>query len=92
MLSDDKISHLSHVLLGRLMDRDVVDILEEESVVRRAIRKAIVAQVAIGMEMDDVVRRKIASLSRHVPEGSPEWQTLYQKYLREEETRRGMSG
>jgi len=92
MLSDDKISHLCHVLLKELLDRDIMDIIEDESVVRRAIRRAVAAQLKIGMEMDEIVRRKIATLSRQVPEGSPEWQTLYQKYLREEETRRGMSG
>jgi len=33
------------------------------------------------------VRQKIASLSRHVPPGSREWDILYRKY-HEEETRK----
>ncbi len=90
MLSDDKVTHMSHVILKSLLDRDVIDITEDEGVVRRAIRRAITVQLRIGEEMELAVRRKIESLSRHVPEGSPEWDTLYAKYLREEETRRGM--
>ena len=34
--------------------------------------------------LDDIVRRKIASLSRNVPPGSREWDVLYQRYLEEE--------
>jgi hypothetical protein len=90
MLSDDKVTHMSHVILKSLLDRDVIDITEDEGVVRRAIRRAITVQLRIGEEMEQAVRRKIESLARHVPEGSPEWDTLYAKYLREEETRRGM--
>jgi hypothetical protein len=90
MLSDDKITHMTHVLLKTLLERDTIDITEDETAVRRAIKRAIKAQLQTGEEMDRAVRRKIESLSRHVPEGSPEWDTLYQKYLREEEVRRGM--
>lgn len=90
MLSGDKVTHMSHVILKALMDRDVVDIIEEEGTVRHAIRRAINLQLRVGSQMEEAVRNKIASLSRHVAEGSPEWETLYQKYLREEETRRGI--
>jgi len=90
MLSDDKVTHMSHVILKELMDKDVIDIIEEEGTVRHAIRRAINLQLREGRQMDEAVRRKIESLSRHVSEGSPEWETLYDKYLREEEVRHGM--
>jgi len=35
-------------------------------------------------QIDDVVRHKISSLSRHVPPGSREWDILYRKYFEEE--------
>jgi hypothetical protein len=38
-------------------------------------------------QLDDLVRRKILSLSRQVPVGSREWDILYRKYY-EEEARR----
>jgi hypothetical protein len=37
--------------------------------------------------IDEIVRRKIASLSRQVPQGSAEWEILYRRYF-EEESRR----
>lgn len=90
MLSDDKITHLSHMLLKGLLDKDLIDITEEEGTVRKAIKRAVQTQLSIGQEMEETVKRKIQSLSRNVAEGSPEWETLYQKYLKEEEVKRGM--
>ena len=34
--------------------------------------------------IDEMVRQKIASLSRSVPPGSREWDVLYRKYFEEE--------
>jgi hypothetical protein len=34
--------------------------------------------------IDEIVRQKINSLSRHVPPGSREWDILYRKYFEEE--------
>jgi len=89
MLSDDKVTHMSHVLLRELLAKDTIDIIEEEGTVRHAIRRAIFEQMQIGQDMDDAVRAKIESLSRHVPEGSPEWDTLYQQYFDAEEIKHG---
>ena len=89
MLSDDKVTHMSHVLLRELLAKDTIDIIEEEGSVRHSIRRAIFEQLKIGQDIDDAVRAKIESLSRHVPEGSPEWDTLYQQYFESEEIKRG---
>lgn len=88
-LSDEKISHLTHVLLKGLLERDLVTLKEEEGLVRRAMKRAITAELQVGDEMDRVVKRKIESLSRGVVEGSPEWEVLYKKFLKEEEVKRG---
>jgi hypothetical protein len=90
MLSDDKITHLTHVLLKALLDKDLIDITEDEGDVRKFIKRAVQTQLSIGQEMEETVKRKIQSLSRNVAEGSPEWETLYQKYFREEEVKRGI--
>jgi hypothetical protein len=91
MLSDDKITHLTHVVLKGLLEKDVIDVTEDEGMVRRAIKRVITTYIKTGEHMDEAARRKIQSLSRNVPEGSPEWETLYQKYLREEELKRGLA-
>ncbi len=91
-LSDDKITHMTHVILKALLDKGIIDITEEEGTVRRAMKRAIVAELQIGDDMDEAVRKKIESLSKHVAEGSPEWEVLYRKYYREEEVRKGRAG
>ena len=91
MLSDDKTTHLSHVLLKELLDKDIIDITEDEGKVRHAIRRAIIHQLQIGEDMDEAVRKKIESMSRGVAEGSPEWEVLYRKYFSEEEVKKGLA-
>ncbi|GAB4482770.1 MAG: DUF507 family protein [Thermodesulfovibrionales bacterium] len=90
MLSEDKISHLSHVLLNALYDRDLIDMDEdEEGTIRREIKRTIVSELKIGEEIDQVVRKKLQSFAKKLIEGSPEWDVLYRKYFREEEIKRG---
>jgi len=90
MLSEDKISHLSHILLNRLYDLDLIDMNEdEEASIRREIKRTIVGELKIGEEIDQVVRKKLLSLSKKLIEGSSEWEVLYKKYYREEEIKKG---
>jgi hypothetical protein len=90
MLSEDKISHLSHILLNRLYDLDIIDMDEdEEASIRREIKRTIVGELKIGEEIDQVVRKKLQSFSKKLIEGSSEWEVLYRKYYREEEIKKG---
>ena len=89
MLSEDKVSHLSHVLLKGLVGRKLVNVLGEESKVRAEIKRTIIAELKIGEEMDAGIRRKLQSFSKKIVEGSPEWEILYRKFYREEEIKRG---
>jgi uncharacterized protein len=89
MLSEDKISHLSHVLLKGLMERDLVSVAGEEGKIRAEIKRTIISELKIGEEMDSAVRKKIQSFSKKVVEGSSEWDILYRKFFREEEVKRG---
>jgi len=89
MLSDDKISHLSHILLRGLLERNLIEPVEEEGKVRTEIKRSIVSEMKIGEEIDSIVRKKLQSFSKKIVEGSPEWEILYKKYFREEEIKRG---
>jgi len=89
MLSEDKISHLSHVLLKGLMERNLVSAAGEEGKIRAEIKRTIVSELKIGEEMDSAVKKKIQSFSKKVVEGSSEWDILYRKFFREEEVKRG---
>jgi hypothetical protein len=89
MLSDDKISHLSHVLLKGLLERKLVTLIEDEGKVRAEIKKTVVSELKIGAEIDAAVRKKLQSFSKKIVEGSSEWEILYRKFFREEEIKRG---
>lgn len=88
-LSDEKVTHLTHVLLKGLLEKKLITLKEDEGAVRRAIRHAIKSELALGEEMDRAVRQKLSSFSKRLAEGSPEWEVLYKKFMREEEIKRG---
>ncbi|MEW5745020.1 MAG: DUF507 family protein [Nitrospirota bacterium] len=89
MLSDDKITHMTHVLLKGLMERKLIILKEDDSLLRREIKRTVMNELKVGEDMDAAVRKKIQTLSKKPVEGSPEWDVLYTKYFEEEETRRG---
>ena len=89
MLSNDKISHMTHMLLEGLLEKGLIKPKEEESVLRKEIKKTIANELKAGEDLDEVVRRKLQSLSRKLVEGSNEWEVLYKKYFEEEELKRG---
>jgi hypothetical protein len=89
MLSEDKISHLSHVLLKGLIRQGLVELVEDEGTIRREIKRTIVSELKIGEEIDQIVRKKLQSFSKKLIEGSPEWEVLYKKFFREEEIKKG---
>jgi len=89
MLSEDKISHISHVLLKNLIERNLVELVEEEGTIRREIKRTIINELKVGEDIDQIVRRKLQSFSKKLIEGSPEWEVLYKKFFREEEIKKG---
>jgi hypothetical protein len=89
MLSEDKISHLSHVLLKGLIQQGLVELVEDEGAIRREIKRTIVSELKVGEEIDEIVRKKLQSFAKKLIEGSPEWEVLYKKFFREEEIKKG---
>jgi hypothetical protein len=67
-------------------NKDVEPLQPQERLLRE-IKRSITAELQFEDEADTAARRTIQSLSRRVPEGSPEWDVLYRKY-RDEELRR----
>ncbi len=91
MLSDEKISHLSHILLRGLIEKGLVEIRDEEGKVRREIKRSTVSFLRISEDIDAAVRKKLQSFSKKIVEGSPEWEVLYKKFYKEEAAKRGMA-
>ncbi len=90
-LSDEKISHLSHVLFNGMIEKDLIEPLVEDGKVRREIKRSLVSFLRISEDIDSAVRKKLQSFSRKIVEGSPEWEVLYKKFYKEETARRGMA-
>jgi hypothetical protein len=90
-LSEEKISHLSHVLLKGLMDGNLIEPKDEEGKVRREIKRSVVSFLKVSEDIDASVRKKLQSFSRKIIEGSPEWEVLYKKFYREEAAKKGMA-
>ncbi len=87
-LSEDRISHLSHLILDKLVQDKEVDALQAEERLLREIKHTLTSELQYEDEADAAARRMIQSLSRRVPEGSREWDVLYRKYFEEEMNRR----
>jgi hypothetical protein len=87
-LSEDRISHISHLVQDMLIRNRNIDILQTEERVLREVKRTIADELKFEDESDDAARRTIQSLSRRVPEGSREWDVLYRKYREEEMNRR----
>ncbi len=87
-VSEGRISALAHLVLAELKRADVAD-LRTDRLVLQEIKAALTDFLQIDDVVDVKVRRKIATLSRRVPEGSAEWDVLYRQYFEEEKRKLG---
>jgi hypothetical protein len=84
LLSDDKLSHLSHVILESLKRSTAARLTGEEAHALRAVKRVLGAELRDEEEVDQAVRRRLQSYSRQIVESSPEWDVLYRKTYEEE--------
>ena len=85
-VSESRVSHLAHLVLDGLRKGKLAEFPND----RRSLTetKQILQEFfQFEDQIDDIVRQKIMSLSRHVPAGSREWDVLYRKYYEEESHR-----
>jgi hypothetical protein len=87
MLSEDKVSHLSHVILTAVKNHGGSTIISSEERVLKEIKRVLGIELAQEQDIERKVRAKLASYSKGIVEGSAEWDVLYRKTY-EEETRK----
>jgi len=87
LLSEDKTSHLSHVILAAIKKTSGARLKGDESQALREIKRVLAAELAEEEGLDRAVRARLKSYGRPVFEGSTEWDVMYRK-LREEELQR----
>ena len=83
-LSDDKINHLSHVLLACLKDYDDVEFHDEENQIRLSIKESVIESLQTLEKIEEKVNSSLSSYSRKIVEGSREWDIMYSKAYDEE--------
>ncbi|OGQ57797.1 MAG: hypothetical protein A3J24_02215 [Deltaproteobacteria bacterium RIFCSPLOWO2_02_FULL_53_8] len=81
-LSEDRISHLAHLITDAIWKDDLVDFQDDNRALSE-VKRVLTSYLHIEDEADSAARAKIRSLSRDVPEGSREWEILYRKYFEE---------
>jgi hypothetical protein len=91
MLSEDKVSHLSHVILEAIRKSSLITVSSDDGRLLKDIKRVLASELEAEAEIDRKVKAKLASYSRGIVEGSPEWDVLYRKTF-EEETRKHMKG
>jgi len=89
-LSREKIIQLSHRIVGAIEELDEIEIFDEPNAIRQEIVKILNDLMHEEEKVDAVVRQKITSQKRSIPEGSGEWEILYRKYYNDEMRRLGI--
>lgn len=87
LISEDRISHLAHKILDRVWRDDLADFTDETRALS-SIKLSIQQYFAVGDEIDQIVRKKLASYSNAKVPGTREWEILYQKFYKEELARK----
>ena len=91
MLSEDKVSHLSHVILKAVKSSPLVQVKSEDGRILKEIKRVLAGELAHEENIDRKVRAKLGSYSRGIVEGSPEWDVLYRKTFEEESRKHAKS-
>ena len=90
LLSDDKQTHLAHTILKFFQTHSEVNVKSESTLVLKEIKRVLNEQMKVEHDIIQAVRTKLESYSRRIPEGSQEWDVLYQKTYAEELRKRNL--
>lgn len=86
-ISEDRISHIAHKVVEKLWKSDLVDFPDEPRALQR-VKSSLADYFTASEEIDQAVRRKLASYSQAKVPGSRDWEILYRKFYEEEATKR----
>lgn len=82
-ISEDRISHIAHKIVEKVWRDDLADFSDEARALT-TVKLSITGYFSIAGEVDEIVRKKLASYSQAKVQGSREWEILYQKFYQEE--------
>ena len=82
-ISNDKVNHISKLIINDLEKRDDFDYKTDLNDVRLGIAKVMKNFIKIEDQADENARKVCASYSRKLREGTDEWDILYNKHYEE---------
>jgi hypothetical protein len=91
LLSEEKQTHLAHMILAALKSTPIGSLGGDAPVMLKEIKRVIAEQLQEEHTLDQLVRTRLRSYSRSIPEGSQEWDVLYQKTYAEELRKKNLS-
>lgn len=83
--SEQRISHLAHLIRDGLWQDDLLD-YEDETRALNLLKQTLTRLLGVEEQVDFLVREKLQR--QHKVPGSREWQILYDKYFHEEMEKR----
>lgn len=88
MISDEKMSHILHLMLDGIEKAGMVTYTNKDLAIREA-RKTCLSHLSSINSVAELARNRILSQKNPPPEFSPQWDTLYKKYFEEEMKKKG---
>jgi hypothetical protein len=82
-LSESRVSHLAHLVMEGLREDQLAEFPNEGRTLAET-KQVLRDFFQLEDRIDEIVRQKIGTLSRQVPQGSREWDILYRKYFEDE--------
>ncbi|MFQ5901415.1 MAG: DUF507 family protein [Thermodesulfobacteriota bacterium] len=86
-LSEDRISHIAHLIHDGLWKDDLVD-YDGDAAALKEIKRTLTEYIKAEDDVDEKVRQTIRSMS-NIPEGGREWDILYRKFFEQEMKKQG---
>jgi hypothetical protein len=83
-LTREKVIQLSHRIMAAVDELDEVEIFDEPNSIRQEIVKIFTDLRHDEEKIDQLVRQRISSQKRTIPEGGAEWDILFRKYYSDE--------
>ncbi len=87
ILSEDRQTHIAHVIVDGIWKDDMVEYTDEDQVIKQA-KRVVMEYVKHETDVDDTVRNRILNQKKGILEGSREFDILYKKYYEEEHSKR----
>jgi hypothetical protein len=84
ILSDEKQTHLAHVILSSLKEIPEAKVIGDSTQALREVKRIMAEHMKVEEELVQKVRSRLQSYARQIPEGSQEWDVLYHKTYEEE--------